>query len=493
MNQQVVRYLVLCFVLIGIALIPLRVIGYGFLPGDDAMRHAAKVVSEKNWDEILVIREDVKLDSHPGWHAILGAVHKLTNWGPNYLVCFSVIILFILFSLVPILLLNRPEAWPMALLAIVVVNPSIIMRLFLGRPYILTMSIVLALCFLWPELRTKHRPYKTMIILTLLVAASTWIHCSWHLLALPVICFFLAREWRAGILIGVCTVVGILIGASLTGEPYLFLKQTLFHTIRAFENHDLQRMLVTEFQPFRGDALIVMVAFGMLAWRKMRGLWNIKVIDNPVFILALTGWVLGYVSGRFWLDWGIPATCAWIALEFQDALNNKISPLSRSRVLLTVTILGILYIGITNDSGSRWTRNLNIEYLSLEKKEHASWLPDPGGIVYSSDMRIFYQTFFKNPHAPWRYILGFEPTMMPPEDLAIFRKIQWNFGAYKPFEAWVKKMKPEDRLIIRHPPGVTPGIAGLEWRYVATGIWIGRLPRETEQSPTQLDNSDIVE
>jgi len=44
------------------------------------------------------------------------------------------------------------------------------------------------------------------------------------------------------------------------------------------------------------------------------------------------------------------------------------------------------------------------------------------------------------------------------------------------FEPWVKKMRPEDRLIVR--AGSKPGIKELEWNMAVSGTWIGRLPRE---------------
>ncbi len=83
-------------------------------------------------------------------------------------------------------------------------------------------------------------------------------------------------------------------------------------------------MLVYEFQSSRDDVLMVMVVVGMLAWRKMRGTWNPKIIDNPIFILAVLGWALGFVANRFWFDWGMVAIVAWMSLEYQDVFQNKI-------------------------------------------------------------------------------------------------------------------------------------------------------------------------
>jgi hypothetical protein len=66
---------------------------------------------------------------------------------------------------------------------------------------------------------------------------------------------------------------------------------------------------------------------------------------------------------------------------------------------------------------------------------------------------------------------------MLPEDLAVLRKAQWNFGDARAYEPWVQKMRPEDRLIIHATGGAPPNLPELEWNYAATEMWIGRLPR----------------
>ena len=45
-----------------------KIIGYGFLPQDDALRHAAKAVSGKPWSEILVLRDGF-IDGSASWLA----------------------------------------------------------------------------------------------------------------------------------------------------------------------------------------------------------------------------------------------------------------------------------------------------------------------------------------------------------------------------------------------------------------------------------------
>lgn len=480
-QTRLIRLVIILILVGGLGIIPMKIISMGYMPVDDALRHSAKVVSGKEWKDILVIREDVKMDSHPGWHTILNAVHKTTGCNTSDLVNFSVIGLFILFILVPIFFIERPEAWLITLFSFVVIGAGYFNRILSGRPYIVTMAIVLVIFFLWPKLRNKKVHYGTFIAIVLLMAISTWVHCAWYLLALPIMSLFLAREWRAAILIAIATFIGVIIGASFTGHPYLFLKQTFLHLIHAFGSHNYQRVLVSEFQSGNGYYSTTMFVLVMLIWRKLRGSWNIKVIDNPVFIMAVLCWVFSYISTRFWIDWGFPALMIWTLFEFQDFLKSKIKEFSWKRCLLTICLFLSFYLAITNDIGSRWTKSLLNEYLDMKNPDHATFLPDHGGIVYSDSMSIFYQTFFKNPHAPWRYVLGFEPAIMAPDDLKIFRKIQYNFSDYKAFEPWVEKMKPEDRLIINHTVDAAPKIDGLEWKQVISGTWIGRVSKKTNK------------
>ena len=465
-----------------VLLVPFKIISYGYMPLDDALRHAAKAVSEKPWNQILVLRDDIKMDGHVGWHIVLRIIYKLTKWDTFSLVLFSVISLFILFSITGIALLRRPEAWLVALLITCIADMGLLARLFIGRPCIITMSAVLAMGLLWPRLRKKNYSYGAAVTLTLLIALSVWMHGGWYLFALPVACFFLAREWRAGLRITMAVIIGVAAGAVATGHPYLFLKQNLYLLIVKFSNNSMPRMLVSELQPFGGDFPFIIAIALVLMWRALRGAWNIKAIDNPVFMLAASSWMIGFFTARAWLDLGLPAIILWLAQEFQDFFENWMNYFSWKRVVLTVISLGVFYLAITNDSGSRWSNCHPSGYLSLDNPAHAPWLPEPGGILYSDDMGIFYTTFYKNPNASWRYILGYEATFMPKQDLDTFRNIQRNNGLCTCFEPWVKKMRPQDRLIILNPSDKAPEIPGLEWHHIPDVVWSGRLPKEQKKA-----------
>ena len=485
MRQSITNIVPLLTILIAaflVVLIPFKVIGYGFLPPDDAMRHAAKVISGKDWNRILVMREGVTMDSHPGWHAILGAVRRVAGWDAHSLVLFSVISLFILFAAWPLFFVRYPESWLASLLILGMAAPGFIWRLVLGRPYIFTMAVTAVLCLSWQKFKDRKFPFAACAALTLLIAASTYIHCSWYMFALPLAALLLAREWRASAAFGICAGLGVMIGASLTGQPLIFLKQTLAHLFLAFGKNEAEYMLVSEFRPGFGDATIAIAVAFALVWCALRGRWHKALVDNPVFILGLLGFVLSLFTRRAWLDWGFPATAAWMALVIDDFFASKPEAGSPRRFILVTALGFVLFVSVTADVGGRWTALKPVDQISADNPKQAEWLPEPGGIIYSNDMGIFYHIFFWNPHADWRYMLGFEPTLMPKEDLEIFRDIQRSPWTFKPFYGWINKMRPQDRLILRSSPASPPRIPDLEWNYAALNTWIGRLPRTPAKS-----------
>jgi hypothetical protein len=85
-----------------------------------------------------------------------------------------------------------------------------------------------------------------------------------------------------------------------------------------------------------------------------------------------------------------------------------------------------------------------------------------------------------NPNADWRYVLGYESTLMPADDFKIFSNILWNYGDAKAYKPWVEKLRPEDRIVIRGGAGDAPNIPQLEWNHGLADTWIGRLPRQVQ-------------
>ena len=156
--RRYVPLVVWALVAIVVFVIPLKITGLGYLPFDDALRHVAKAVSGKSWPEILVLGDGFKLDHNLGWHAFLGAVHRATNWGTEDLIVFSVVLLFVIVNGAMLPWLRRPEAWLVALLAAMLIS-DLPMRLMLGRPFILTITVLMTILFAAQKCRPDWRMF----------------------------------------------------------------------------------------------------------------------------------------------------------------------------------------------------------------------------------------------------------------------------------------------------------------------------------------------
>ncbi len=476
--KRCVPLLVWVVVVSTILFIPFKIIEYGFLPMDDALRHAAKAISGKPWQQILVMRDDMPIDPSPGWQKILEWVHGGFGGNAESLVLFSVVALMLLVMLSALAWLRRPEAWLAALFIAAVFVPECTTRFARGRPFLLTDAVLMAILFLWSR-QDADRPGRAALICTpLLVAASAWIHGSWYLLCLPGVVILFAGGWRAAMAYGVCWLAGSLLGCALTGHPFGFLLQSVRHMFGVFGDFTIVRQLEPELQPSDGAIPVVLAVAVLLLWRKFSSGWNPRALLNPIFLMMVLGWLLGLKVRRFWWDFGTPAFMIWVAMEFQDHFDKHVSFDSVRRLFVTLGIAGGAFLAFTSDRDGRWTDSLATEWLSPAAPGIAGWLPGDGGTIYNSDMDVFFGTFYANPVADWKYILGFESGLMRPDDLETLRKIQWNRGAaFDAYEPWVKKMRPADRMILRGPAAGPPGIPELEWRYAATGLWIGRLPQ----------------
>jgi hypothetical protein len=459
-----------------ILLIPLKIISYGYLPGDDALRHAAKAVSGKSWSEILVLSPVYQIDHEFGWNLLLEKIHLWTNCNASSLVVFSVVSLFILVGWSVLPWLKRPEAW-LATLTLVTLVAAVCGRMTLGRPYLVTFAVLLTILFLWQKFGASP-PKKWMLLLaTILFALGTFVHGVWYLWVLLLGAFFLAGEFRWSISLGFCWVAGVFIGSALTGHPFEYPLQAFKLAQLAVGAHDNTRTMASELQPFDGNVLAVAILGGLLVLRQLAKLNSIPLTRNPAFWLACICWVLGFKVGRFWEDWGWPAMLVLITCDLQLLLLARFAENSFKRLGLTLGLAAALFMAVTNDANSRWTQASFDHYLIADNPDLNGWMPDHGGIFYTADMTLFYQTFYENPTGDWRYMLGFEPTWMPKEDFEVYHNVLWNLGEVKAYEPWVKKMQPADRLVIRGGLGASPGIPQLEWYYSGVGIWLGRTPR----------------
>lgn len=475
------RYVpLLVWVVLGAVLlaIPLKIISYGYLPGDDALRHCAKAVSGKAWPEIIVVGDVFKIDHNLGWHGILGIAHQMFGWDVESLVIFSVIALFVLVNLAALPWLKRPESWLVVLLAAMIIS-DVPQRFLLGRPFVVSITVLMAILFIT---RNQKPEWKNFIAITVLLAASTFVHGVWYLWVLPIAAFVFAGQYRWAFALGGAWICGTSISALLSGHPADYLGHAWQMAVHGVGGHLTNHTEVTEFQPFGGDILALILIGGLVAVRLAFRHDPIRLTQNPAFWLMCGCWILGFRVSRFWEDWGWPALMVWLATEMDFLFAARLAQDSLRRLLLVLILATAAFFAVTSDLNGRYTKNLTWQFLS--EKEHpelAGWMPDQGGILYSADMGIFYQTFFKNPGGDWRYMTAYEPALMPAEDFATFKSILWNNGDAKAYEPWVKKMQPADRLVIHGGKAEHPNIPQLEWNYGVSGIWIGRLPSSSSR------------
>jgi len=473
--RRYVPLVVWVIVIMTLLLIPLKIVSYGFIPPDDALRSAAKAVSGKSWSEVLVLNDVYKIDHEYGWSLLLSKIHILTGANADTILILSIVSLFLLASLAALPWLRYPEAW-LLVLALSMITAQMGWRLMLGRPYLISMAALMSLLLLWRQFGSVKPKGWMMAVMTGLITTSVYFHGTWYLWALPVAAFFLAGQFRWGVTVAGCWLAGAFLGSLLTGHLVAYPLQAIQIVLQTTGNHLTARTLAGELQPLSGDMNTVLILGGLLLLRRLAMLNAPPFSRDPVFWLVVLGWTLSFRVGRFLSDWGWPALLVLLVCDLQLLFATRLVLNSFRRLALACGLALMTFLALTNDSGSTWTSTLTQQYLTPDNPDLAGWLPEKGGIIYSTDMTVFYQTFYKNPFADWRYVLGFEATLMRREDFEVYHKILWNFGDPKGYVPWLLKMKPADRLVVRSGRSSPPNLPQLEWNYGVSSLWIGRLP-----------------
>ena len=470
--------LVWILVLQAVILMPLLIAGTGFLPLDDCLRHAAKAVDGRPWSEILVLRPGLMADPNAAWHGLLRAIHLATGAGTDTLVVIAVVGLSWLVLLAPLPWLRAPEAW-LASWTLLLVSGSSIYRLVLGRPLLVNMAALLVIMAMW------HRddpgqapPARQLAWTTLLMAVAALLHGSWYLLCLIPAGFFLAGHVRNGLRLVACWLTGSALAGLATGHPVEFLLGQLIHMRHALDNVAIPTEVVPELRPSGGGGLVAIVCLGAVVVTLLRDRRPARLWSDPLFMLALAGWILGLRIQRFWGDWGLPCAVLWLAFEAEPLLLRLGRNRPGRRLELAAGLSAAFLLFTTANLGGRWSPPQQKVYLTRERPELAPWLPGPGGIFYAEGMDCFFDTFYRNPGAPWRYMIGFEASMMPPADQQIFHDLVHGGGDdFRSLAPWIARMRPEDRLMIRIAWKRGPGIPGLDWFHAGGDLWIGRTRR----------------
>jgi hypothetical protein len=378
-----------------------------------------------------------------------------------------------------------------ALLAQLVAVPNLMVRLDQGRPFLLSEAVLICILFAWGRERTPRPSWQKLVLTTAGFALSVWIHGAWYLWAFVLGGFLMAGAWRETLWLAACWAGGVVAGALLSGKPVAFLYGAVYMAAAVFREHAPKWMLVGEFQPSDGEFYTLTILALVYLWRRQQPREKTLqtesapgasdsggLLRQPVFWMIAIFWALGFVGDRFWADWGMTAATVWLAMQFDSWMAAK-WPADATRRLLLCGLLAVpLYLDATSDLHSRYTQNQQESVLDASDPELQGWLPEGDGIFYNADMAFFYNTFYKNPQGNWRYILGFEPALMPEEDLKILRQMEWNHFDLASYEPWIKKMRPQDRLEV--PGAAPPPMPELEWHAGARNLWIGRKPQGSQ-------------
>jgi hypothetical protein len=463
-------------VLVTILFMGLKIIRYGYLPAGDVRRDAAQAISGKAFTDVLVLFPGYKMDHNPGWDWFLRQMHLKAGLTEDGLVAFSIVVLLFWLLCVALPWLRCPEAWLAALLAFSLAMPGMMVRFTQARPFLLVEGVLIALLLEW---RNGKNPSWGKILLTCAgITLAVWMHGTWFMWVLLPAAFFLAGQWRAGISLALCWVAGTMFGALLTGRPFEFLRQSILIAMTVLREHAPETFTVGEVQSSAGVFVALLVLALMFIWRRGR---SDELFRSPLFWMMVVSWLLGLNAARFWDDWGLPAALVWLALQFEEVIVASWAALPGRRVVVGIVLALALFRVTTSDLEGRYTNSLREPMVDGADPALQGWMPDKGGIFYSADMTFFYNTFYKNPNGDWRYIVGFEPAWMPPDDLKILRQIQWNHFAWEAYQPWARKMRPQDRLEISSL--ARPFLPPLEWISAGDGLWIGRLPKGPPAKP----------
>jgi len=476
LGERIMRPLLLVSCALLFLAIPLKIISYGYLPPDDALRHAAFAVDHRHWNEVLVFNPELRseLDCHPGWHLFLRYIHQHLGLDQEGLAEFSIILAFLTFTCGGLIASGNPLAWLSAFALVAFTEYGMFQRLSLGRPTFLSMSTLVVLLFMWSRPKPL-RIWQEMLIAIAMLTVSFCMHPTvWYLWSMLGLALVLCKRWRAVFVLGISIVCSLCLAALIVGSWYnVLVASLLMLRYSLLQDPLVGTNLVSELQPSGGPIVGLLVVLSILFIKGLKG-QNIRdEFSKESFVLMLLTWVLGMKIVRFWLEWGLPAMSVWLCLQIKDLLKIKLSGLARVRDTLWLAgfLAGGLYLGITADLMGRYTNNLKSPLLTKPVSDYAGELPEEGGVLYSTDMTIFYKIYFRIPNVKFRFSTGYELGFMPPEDLKIFRAIQFNDNLLESYKPWFEKMTPKDRIIIQVI--MKPEWQGMEFKRFYTA-WIGR-------------------
>jgi hypothetical protein len=455
--------------------VPYRILNFGFMPTDDANRHVAFSVTDRNWTDVLEIEPNLSADHNAGWHYVLKKVHKYLGINKEALLKTVIISLFLIFNLVGTLLSPNIASWIIVMLLIFVFDRSSFIRLLLGRPFIISFIVTLILFKLWfIEPKKQISSISKYLISIFFISLAVWLHGTWYTFLLLPVALLLSGKVTKSFELCLIVLLSTVIGAYLTGEFEHFLRFHYEATLNIFTEKIYNWQLVTEFAEgniytlwfFPTSIIIILLIYS-------KKLCLNELSKDSLFIMILLCWMLSIKVVRFWVDWGAIALMFWLSNKISYLIEDMQSvkkPFFRC-VLFVFTVLSFAII-IPNSS---WNNQKDRKSYSVDfsKPQFADYKPLDGGIIYNDSMNHFYYQYFADPEGKYKYILGFEPAIMPQEDRKIFREIIYSLFHYSSYKPWIDKLTEKDRIFVSYD--ISSHYPQLDWIKAGKHLWIGKI------------------
>ncbi len=473
--QYLEKALAIIIIIATFTFIPFKVIKNGFLPTDDVNRHVAFSTTNREWSDVLEIAPKLEADHNVGWHKILRFLHKRLCIGKKELIYFSIISLFLLVNLTGSLVTPNFVTWSIALLIMFLFDRTIISRLMLGRPYLISCATFLVLIKIWTsEKDNKYSWILSYSVTIIILLLAVWIHGTWYNFLLLPLAMIIAGKFTKSLELTLLIILSTLIGAYLTGNFNQFLHYHFYATLNIFKEQIFNWQLVSEFA--EGDIhlfWIVPTLFIIILLIHSKRLKFYDLSSDTTFIFILLSWLLSIKVIRFWVDWGIIALMFWLSLKLSLLIQDMQSIKRRSFkwfYFLFIMISLLILIPRLN-----WNNQKEVKMFSVDfsKQEYSEYEPKDGGIVYNDSMKHFYFQYYNNPEAKYKYVLGFEPAIMKEDDKKIYRDIVYSGFYYKLYKPWIDKITDKDRIFAS--VDLSDYYPKLDWIKAGQKLYIGKL------------------
>ena len=454
--------------------IPYKILSFGYRPTDDTNRHIAFSQTNQTWSDVLVIEPSLSADHNAGWHFTLRTLHKYLGLNKEKLLTIIVVGMFLAFNLTGSLLSSNIASWSIVLLIMFVFDRGIFFRVLSGRPFIISSITALVLYKLWfiesfQQIKTSNKYLITLIF----IALAVWLHGTWYTFLILPIALLLSGKLKKSIELCLIILISTVIGSYLTGNFSQFLYFHYANTINIFSEKVYNWQLVSEFAEGNVQIFeIIPTAFIIILLIYSKKITLNELSKDPLFIMVLLCWMLSIKVTRIWFDWGLIALMFWLSYKITDLIKEMQSikkPVFRWTLFLFIIVSLIVFL-----ANSEWDNHQKRKSFSVDfsNPKFAEYKPLEGGIIYNDAMEHFYYNYFSDHEGKYKYVLGFEPAIMLPENRKIYREISYSGFHYTSYKPWIDKLTLKDRIFTSSD--IRLNYPELDWIMAGQKLFIGK-------------------